>query len=371
MNSRMPQPDKPKPERLVSLDAFRGLTIAGMILVNNPGDWSHVYPPLLHAEWHGWTPTDLVFPFFLFIMGISMNLSMVRLQQADRTTLYLKIIRRTLIIFVLGLFLNAFPHFNLGALRIPGVLQRIAVVYFFGSLIAIHFSRKAEAWITALLLVVYWLLMRFVPVPGYGAGDLSVEGNLAAYVDNALLHGRMWQETWDPEGVLSTIPALATGLLGHLAGYLFRSGMEKVRVAGWMFVLGWAGILAGWIWAIWFPINKNLWTSSYVLFTAGAALQFLGVCFWLIDCYGWRKWAHPAVVFGMNAIAVYVISGVVTDLSFVVRIGGTTLKGWIFETFLASWASPMNASLLFAVFYVMFWWLVMDLFYRKRIFIKI
>ena len=360
-----------KHDRLVSLDAFRGLTIAGMILVNNPGTWSAVYPPLLHAEWHGWTPTDLVFPFFLFIMGVSMNLSLARQSHLTRGQLYLKVIRRALIIFALGLFLNAFPHFDLDNLRIAGVLQRIALVYLVAAVIALNVSIRTEAFVAAALLVVYWLLMRFVPVPGYPAGTLTPEGNLAAYIDSFLVPGRMWQKTWDPEGLVSTIPAIATGLLGHLTGFFFRSNLDKVRIAGWLFVLGWAGILAGWIWGIWFPINKNLWTSSYVLFTAGAALQFLGVCFWLIDVNGWRRWAHPAVVFGMNAITVYVLSGIVGDLMGVIRISGQSLKGWIFEHLFASWATPVNASLCFAIVYVMFWWLVMDLFYRRKIFIKI
>jgi predicted acyltransferase len=360
-------------DRLVSLDAFRGLTIAGMILVNNPGDWSHVYPPLLHAKWHGWTPTDLIFPFFLFIMGVSMNLSMAKRQQSSRGRIYLKILSRTLVLFGLGLFLNAFPAFDLGALRIPGVLQRIALVYFFGALIVTHVGVKAQAGITAGLLLLYWALMALIPVPPHGAGDLSVEGNLAAHVDNALLHGHMWRETWDPEGLLSTIPAIATGLLGYLAGFLVRSRLDKPRVAGWMFLLGSGGILLGLIWDIWFPINKNLWTSSYVLFTAGAALEFLGVCYWLIDSRGWRKWAHPAVVFGMNALAVYVISGVVTELLYTINVGagGLSLRQWLYETLFASWASPYNASLFFAIVYVLFWWAMMDLFYRRRIFIKI
>ncbi|RPJ83690.1 MAG: DUF5009 domain-containing protein [Acidobacteria bacterium] len=360
-----------KQDRLVSLDAFRGFTIAGMILVNNPGTWEHVYPPLRHAEWHGWTPTDLVFPFFLFIMGVSMNLSLARKQDSTRAGIYLKILRRALIIFALGVLLNAFPYFDFGNLRIAGVLQRIAVVYLVASVIAINVRMKTEAVITGALLVIYWLLMRFVPVPGYGAGDLTPQGNLETYLDSLLLPGRLYRQTWDPEGLISTIPAIATGLLGHLTGYLIRSKLDKIRIAGWLFVLGWAGMLAGWIWGIWFPINKNIWTSSYVLFTAGAALEFLGVCYWLIDVYGWRKWSHPAVVFGMNAILVYVLSGIVGDLLGVIKVGGDSLQEWLYQHVFASWAAPMNASLLWAISYVVLWWLVMDLFYRRRIFIKI
>ncbi len=362
---------KPRSERLVSLDAFRGLTIAGMILVNNPGTWEAVYPPLRHADWHGWTPTDLVFPFFLFIMGVSANLSLSKLRGSSNRDIYLKILRRTLIIFALGLILNAFPYFELGSLRIPGVLQRIAIVYLVVSIIAINFRLKTQAGIGAALLIVYWLLMRFVPVPGFGAGQLTPEGNLATYIDSALVPGKMYRGTWDPEGILSTLPSIATGLAGLMTGYLIKSKLDRVTIAGWMFVLGWAGMLAGWTWAIWFPINKNIWTSSFVLFTAGAALNCLGVCYWLIDCYGWKRWARPAVVFGMNAIAVYVISGIVGDLLGVLKVGSISMKQWLYETVFASWAAPLNASLAFAIAYVAFWWLVMSLFYRKGWFIKV
>ncbi len=247
-------------DRIVSLDAFRGITIAGMILVNNPGSWSHVYAPLLHAKWHGWTPTDLVFPFFLFILGVAMTFSFARVgeMRAERKALYLKVLRRSLIIFGLGIFLNGFPYFNFAGIRIPGVLQRIAVVYFFASLITLNTSAKGQAlWMSGLLLG-YWALMKLVPVPGYGAGNLTVEGNLAAFVDNALLHGHIWKAAWDPEGLLSTIPAIATALSGVLTGHLIRSGKERKDIEGWMFVIGWGAILAGLFWSIVFPsINRS------------------------------------------------------------------------------------------------------------------
>jgi predicted acyltransferase len=365
-------------ERLLSLDAFRGITIAGMILVNTPGSWSHVYPPLLHAKWHGWTPTDLIFPFFLFIIGVAMTFSFAKRLDAveNKRPIYLKIVKRSLILFALGLFLNGFPYFNFATIRIPGVLQRIAVVYFFASLITLNTHIKGQAWTTGILLLFYWGLMKLVPVPGQGADSLTTEGNLAAYVDSALLHGHIYKETWDPEGILSTIPAIATTLSGVLVGHLIRSGQDKKDIAGWMFVSGWAAILVGLVWNIWFPINKNLWTSSYVVFTSGAALQFLGVCYWLIEVKSWKKWAHPGIVYGMNSIAVFVLSGLVARLTLLIKINTSTgtavsLKTWIYENAFASWAGPLNGSLAFAIANILFWLGLMAVLYRNRIFIKI
>ena len=364
-------------KRLVSLDAFRGITIAGMILVNNPGNWSSVYPPLLHAEWHGWTPTDLIFPFFLFIVGVAITLSFQKqLSSHDKKYVYLKILRRTLILFGLGLFLAGFPYFNLDKIRIPGVLQRIALVYFFTSIITLNTGIKAQAWISTGLLILYWGLMKLIPVPGYGAGDLSIEGNFAAFIDNSLLHGHMWRETWDPEGLLSTIPAVATALSGVLTGHLLNSGKDRMEIAGWMFVIGWMAIVVGLFWGILFPINKGLWTSSYVVFTSGAALQFLGFCYWLIDVKGWQKWSVPAVMYGMNAIIVFVLSGLLAKLMFLIKVDAAdgsriSLKTWIYQNAFESWLSPINASLAFAVVNILFWLGVMAILYKKRIFIKI
>ncbi len=365
-----PEIKTPTPDRLISLDAFRGVTIAGMTLVNNPGTWSAVYPPLRHAEWHGWTPTDLVFPFFLFIVGVAMTFSFAKVADADRGRLYLKILRRSALLFAIGLFLNVFPFFDIANIRIPGVLQRIAVCYLLASLITVNTGLKGRiGWFWGLLLG-YWAIMAWIPVPGHGAGQLTEEGNPAAYLDNLLLHGHMYRETWDPEGILSTIPSVATVLAGVLTGHLVRSKKPRPEIAGWMFTLGWAGILLGLFWGIWFPINKNIWTSSYVVFTAGAALQFLGVCYWLVDVQGWKKTAFPAVVFGVNALALYVLSGLVTELT-VIDFGGQSLKGWVYQNLLASWLSPINASLAFGLGYVALWWGVMYVFYRKNVFIKL
>lgn len=365
-------------ERLVSLDAFRGITIAGMILVNNPGSWSYLYGPLGHAKWHGWTPTDLIFPFFLFIIGVAMSFSLFQPQEdsAARKKLYIKIVRRALIIYGLGLFMAAYPKFNFSTLRLVGVLPRIAICYLIASLITINTSMRGQAGVAAGLLILYWGLMKLVPVPGFGAGDLSVEGNFAAYIDSHLLQGHMWKENWDPEGLLSTIPAIATTLLGVLTGHLLHSGLDKKDIACWMFIVGWIAILVGLFWDIVFPINKALWTSSYVVFTAGAALQFLGFCYWLIDIKGYTKWAGFAVIYGMNSITVFFLSGMVVRTMIWIKMadpdGKTiTLYTWIYQNLFASWAGPMNGSLAFAIANVLFWFGMMAILYRKRIFIKI
>jgi predicted acyltransferase len=371
----MKNPEK----RLVSLDAFRGITIAGMILVNNPGSWSHVYAPLRHAEWHGWTPTDLIFPFFLFIVGVAMTFSFSKqlaVAGGNSKTVYLKVIRRTLIIFALGLFLSGFPYFNFSTIRIPGVLQRIALVYFGTSIITLNTNVRGQAWALTALLMLYWGIMKLIPVPGYGAGNLSPEGNLAAYVDNALLHGHMWKQTWDPEGMLSTLPAIATTLSGVLVGHLIRSRKDRPEIAAWMFVLGWGGIVIGLIWHLVFPLNKSLWTSSYVVFTSGAALQFLGVCYWLIDVKNYKKWAYPALVYGMNSIAVFVMSGLFARMLSLIKIAGEndssiSLQSWIYQRLFASWAGQLNGSLLFAVANILFWLGMMAILYKRRVFIKI
>ena len=347
-----------------------------MILVNNPGSWGHVYPPLAHAEWHGWTSTDLIFPFFLFIIGVSMTFSFAkRLKESDRSHLYRQVFRRSGVIFGLGLLISAFPDFDLGNLRYVGVLPRIAVVYLVTSLLVLNLSRRAQVWVFAILLVGYWALMKLVPVPGFGPGVLTPEGNLAGWIDSLVLPGRLYKGTWDPEGLLSTLPAIATALSGVFTGYWLRSGRDRGEIARGMLGIGGLALVAGLVWSLWFPINKNLWTSSYVLFSTGAALICLAICYWLIDVRGFRRWAQPAVIFGVNAIAVFVLSGLVTRILIRIRVPADpdpiTLKQWIYETLFASWASPVNASVAYAVTYLLLWWVLMALLYRRKIFIKI
>ncbi|HSE32134.1 MAG TPA: DUF5009 domain-containing protein [Pyrinomonadaceae bacterium] len=365
--------------RIVSLDVFRGLTIAGMVLVNNPGTWSNIYWPLEHAEWHGWTPTDLVFPFFLFIAGVSIPLAFAsRLERGgSRRDLHLKVIKRTLIIFALGLLLNGFPYFNLSELRIPGVLQRIAVCYFFASIIFLNTKWRTQIFIAIALLLLYWALMKLVPAPGFAAGDLTKEGSLASFIDRAVFGKHVWAQAkvYDPEGLLSTIPAIATTLMGVLTGQWLRSEKTRQEKVAGMFVAGAICVAVGWAWNSFFVINKALWTSSYVLFTGGLALQFLAVFYWIIDIKGYRRWAKPFEVFGLNAIALYVGSGLMADLLGLIKVnaGGASvpLQSWIYQNVFASWASPVNASLAFAVAFVLLWLGLMWILYRRQIFISV
>ena len=362
-------------QRLVSLDVFRGITIAGMILVNNPGSWEHIYWPLEHAAWSGWTPTDLVFPFFLFIVGVSITLALGnRVERGDVTrAVYLKIIKRTLIIFAIGLFLNGFPYFALGELRIPGVLQRIAVCYFFASIIFLNTKIRTQIAIAAALLLFYWALVKLVPAPGYLAGDLTKEGSLPSYVDRVVFGKHVWAQAkvYDPEGLLSTIPAIATTLIGVLTGHWLRTEKTRYEKAAGMFVAGAICVAIGWAWNAFFPINKALWTSSYVLFTGGLALQFLAICYWLIDIKGYRRWAKPFEVFGLNAIALYVVADLIAALLGLIKVGGDSLGGWIYNHIFSSWASPINASLAFAICFVLVCLGLMWILYRRRIFLKV
>lgn len=370
-------------ERLLSLDIFRGITIAGMVLVNNAGDWQSIYPPLRHAEWHGWTPTDLVFPFFLLIVGLSIPIALEKRRSAGGTMadLYWKIARRTLLIFAIGLFLNWFPPTSdplgrLMNLRIPGVLQRIALGYGFAAIIYLRLGRPAIWRLAALLLGGYWLLLKLVPAPGYAAGDLTREGSLPSWVDRTLLPGHIYRPEYDPEGILSTIPAIVTALIGVLAGQWLREkrdGME--RVAG-LFAAGMLLLLGGYVWNGLFPINKALWTSSYVLFTAGLGLLLFALCYWLVDLRGVRRWAWPFVIFGVNALALFILSGMMADILTEIHLttpDGTTetLRSFLYRRLFTSWLGPLNASLAYAVSYVIFWWGVMWVFYRRKIFLRV
>lgn len=366
------------PGRVLSLDAFRGLSIAGMLLVNDPGSWSYVYPPLDHAEWNGWTPTDLIFPFFLFIVGMALPLSFSRrlAAGASRADLFRKVVSRAAIIFALGLLLNGFPHYDLSTLRIMGVLQRIAVVYLATGVLYLTTSERAQTWIVVGLLVGYWAVMKLVPVPGHAAGILERQGNLAQYVDQVVLGAHRWKPDWDPEGIMSTFPAIATCLLGVRWGARLRSGRHPLEQTVDLYVWGTLGMLAGTVWGIWFPINKNLWSSSYVLFTAGFALVTLATLHYFIDVRGARRWSWPLLVYGSNSILVFVLSGLFARLLLITSVrsaDGTSvnLYTWLYQHAFASWAGAMNGSLAFAIAYVLLFLAVTALLYRWRWFLKV
>ena len=367
--------------RLLSLDFFRGSTILAMILVNNPGSWSHVYPPLLHAKWHGWTFTDLIFPFFLFIIGVAIVYAFSKRisSGAPKIDLYKKIIRRTLIIFALGLFLSGFPYFDFSTIRIMGVLQRIAICYFAASIIYLHTDWKGQlGWAIGLMLA-YWALMEWITVPGVGSGSYEKGANFAAYIDSMFLEGHMWSvsKTWDPEGIISTIPAISTILFGVLTGHWMRSDKKPIEKTLGLFIAGNFMMFVGSVWSWVLPINKNIWTSSYTVMMAGLALICLGFSYYFIDVRkGSKKWLQPSLVYGMNAITVFVLSGIFAKILYLITLtqadgSEITLKGWIYQNLFVSWLGDINGSLGFAITFIFIMYLLMLILYKKKIFIKI
>jgi len=358
-------------QRLLSLDFFRGLTVAGMILVNNPGDWGHIYAPLEHSKWNGCTPTDLVFPFFLFMVGVSVAFALSNriADTTGHTKLIIHIIRRALIIFIIGMLFRLIPRFDFYHLRIPGVLPRIAVVYLVISLLYLKTGPKTRIWLCAGFLIVYYLLMTIVPVPGIGPANLEPETNLGAWLDRTLLgENHLWAQakTWDPEGILSTLPAFATGLLGIMTGdWIRRKDRQDAEKVAWMFVAGFLAVLAGLIWDSFFPINKSLWTSSFVLYTGGLASMGLALSYWLIDVQGYKSWTPPFVAFGRNAITAYVLSGAIPQM-FPKIFGGGVLYS-LYTPFL----SPLNASLAAAITLVLLMLIPVWIMYKRNIIVKI
>lgn len=358
-----------------------------MILVNNPGSWDHVYAPLRHAAWNGCTPTDMIFPFFLFIVGVSIHFAYREKKSAGltRTTL-IKITRRTIIIFLLGLLLAWFTLplgrmvdlDRLATLRIPGVLQRISIVFFFSSILYLTSSWITQLRLGALLLLAYYLLMVLVPVPGVGPANLDPGTNLAAWSDRLLLDGHLWSQskTWDPEGVLSTLPAIGTGIVGMLTGQLMDRVENTSERVSWMFFFGMVLIAGGLLWDLAFPINKSLWTSSYVLYTGGWAMQALAASHWIIDIRGYQSWTKPFLYFGMNAIFAFVASGLIAKVLLRTRWvteTGTEESLWnfVYQRAYASWLEPPIASVAFALTLVGIFGVILGwMFHRKR-FIKV
>lgn len=372
-------PKSPATERLLSLDVFRGLTIAAMILVNNPGN-GHAYWPLEHAKWNGWTPTDLIFPFFMFIVGVSMVLSFgSRLKRgASRSDLLWHSLKRGAIIVAIGIALNAFPYYHVWPVRFAGVLQRIGIAYAVAALITLWTEKRGRIVAIVALVGGYWALMRFVPVPGFGVPGRDVPlldpvGNWAALIDRAIVPGRLYLGTSDPEGITSTLPAIGTVLLGVLTGEWLRSKATPSRRALGMLAWGVAGLVAGKLFDIWMPINKNLWTSSFVVFTAGFALVVLALCYWAVDIRGWRTgWTKPFLVFGTNAIVAYTLASLVAKIIYRTRISGNvTIQRYIFDHVFAPLGSPSFTSLLFSLSFVAVCSIPVWVLYRKRIFVKI
>jgi predicted acyltransferase len=359
----MDQTAQPAAPRLISLDVFRGATMALMVLVNDPGDGAHTYGPLQHSDWNGWTLTDTVFPAFLWIVGVAITLSLGKRLAAGaaRRLLFMQVLRRAAILYVLGLIVYAYP-FNLSTQRWLGVLQRIAICYLIASVIYLTSGVRGQLiWIVSLL-VSYWIVMKLVPVPGYGAGDLSVGHNLANYVDKIVLgrHNYAGTKDWDPEGIVSTLPSVATALFGIMAGHILRLRRQLSERTTWLFLCGSVLIAAGLIMDIWLPINKKLWTSSFSVFMAGLDFVVFAICLWLVDGCGYKRAVKPLVIMGMNAITVYMISELLDE-----ALSALHWRDRLFHAVFTPLASPYNASLLYALAYTFLLWLVAYGMYRR------
>jgi predicted acyltransferase len=398
-------------ERLQSLDVFRGLTVASMLLVNNPGTWSAIYAPLKHAPWHGWTPTDLIFPFFVFIVGITTQLSVSarRARGDNESAIRSQIFRRAALIFLFGLLVNGFPFFTWATVdgvadpslwqrftdrlehwRILGVLQRIAVAYLVSALIATRVRVRSQIAITVAVLVGYWIVMTVLPVPGSsGTPGLRMldrpESTISAYWDRVFLDwsrfgmgNHLWSGsvTWDPEGILSTAGAIGTALLGNVAGWwLGQQRALPERVNG-LFAAGALTMMVGLMWNWVFPINKGIWTSSYTAFTAGLACVSIATIMWMVDIQGWRRWTKPFVIYGMNPMVAFVGSGVLARLIYsILKVDYNgqqiSLQAGIYRSLFESWLSPVNASLAFALAFVLFFFGILAFLHRRNIVFKV
>ena len=375
-------------DRVLSLDAFRGFAIAAMLLVNNPGDWGNVYAPLLHAHWNGWTFTDWVFPFFVFISGMAMTISLARRAQAgaDKTALLLATARRALVIIGIGLLLNLIPSFNVETLRIPGVLQRLGLCTLAAAPIVIWCKPRGVALWAVLLMAIYALVQLGLPVPDaegvVHVGLLEPGKDAGAWLDRLLLDGHLWKQarTWDPEGLLSTLPAVSSQLLGVLAGYVLASNRQPAEKAMTWVLAGLASLWLGQVLDAWLmPINKSRWTPSYVFAMAGWALLVFAAFYWLLDASPrplsrarWARLLHPLLVFGMNALFLFALSGLLAKLLYTLKFAdGRSLGRVLYAPLRDSGLAPVNASLLHAVVFVLVMYAVAWFMYRQHWFVKV
>jgi predicted acyltransferase len=420
-------------ERLTSLDVFRGITIMMMTIVNNPGSWDSIYPPLEHAEWNGCTPTDLVFPFFIFIMGTAIPFAMPAKVFGPAT--FNKIMVRSLRIFCLGLFLNYFGNIEffglqgipliiekllitfivayallgsfspkiktilafsvLGILlflaysgieayqdvRIPGVLQRIGIVYFFASLLYLKANVRTQILVAIALLLLYWTLMTLLPIPGIGASNLEKGTNFASYIDSIFLKNHMWSQskTWDPEGILSTIPAIASGIIGMLMGQLLTQPLPKLEIVKKLSGIGLILVILGLIWSFIYPINKSLWSSSYVLYTSGLATLSLTFLYYIIEIANYKKWTKLFLIWGVNPMIVFFFSGIIPRVLTMIKVNHPELPGEPlgFQSYFYNYGivplfeNPMNASLAFALIYAIFWSFILWILYKNKLIFKV
>lgn len=359
--------------RLISLDAMRGFTIAAMILVNFPGNGSYVYEPLKHSVWNGLTPTDVIAPFFLFIVGVSIALAYSRRleKKTPKGDMYKKIIIRSFKIFAVGIFLNLLWDFNFVELRWTGTLPRIAIVFLVCAFLFLNSDWKKQAWIGGIILVAYWLVMTLIPTPGYGKVMLEPGANLAAWIDSKYLPGKMWQGTWDPEGILSTFPSIVSGITGMLAGAIMLSKRTTDRKVILLMVTGFFMTFAGYLWGLTFPVNENIWTSSFVFVTSGMAFLALGAFYFLVDMKGLTHGTKPGIIFGANAITVYVLGDVLAGIFYGIKVGGHSLNLHFFSLFTGIGFGEKFTSMIYALIYVCIIFIPALVLYRKKIFIKL
>ncbi|HYV90464.1 MAG TPA: DUF5009 domain-containing protein [Chitinophagales bacterium] len=367
-------------QRIIAIDILRGITIAGMILVNNPGTWDHIYWPLEHAEWHGYTPTDFVFPFFLFLVGMSIPFSLDANKLEGRKP-YRKIISRSLKLIALGIFLGAFrthfPFFETWEkVRLPGVLQRIGIVYCIVSILFLNVDWKKLLAIGVVCLLGYWAIMTLIPLPDGTMPTLARDSNLEAVVDLKIFGTHMWLPDYDPEGLLSTIPSIATAIFGILTSLLLRHA-DKIQSSKikWLLIVGVSAVIIGLLWNTVFPINKKIWTSSYVMFTGGWACLFLALIIWITEA-AYVTWAKPFIWLGMNSIAIYAlnefIASVMGQIQFAYHGTQTSVHGFLYDNLIASWiADPKLSSCIYAILVVLFYIFVAWIFYRRKLFFKI